>query len=305
MSETKGDHDTAAAAHAPTPASPAETPKTQLADLMAEGSKGGKQPDAAKGAPARDLDAEALRAAEQALAEGARALAAARAQLAHEPPKATPRRGREIALRLLLAANVVAMLVVAMIPGAPEKPSAVTPPAPQAQQHETPKAPSGPRFDDKYLQALVAAERRDYRSAIDLLEQYMADSPRMAAGTKLNVLLTLAHYAGLTGNATAEADYRRRANALGGSHTLPEDLVQEAEAALANGDQASLRRIWARFLLQQRQIPSSLYKHVAQAYLELGDSYRKEADVAAEQERLTQLQKTAEALKQKAAEEKK
>jgi hypothetical protein len=35
-----------------------------------------------------------------------------------------------------------------------------------------------------------------------------------------------------------------------------------------------LRRVWARFLLQQRQVPSSLYKHVAEAYLQLGDSYR-------------------------------
>jgi hypothetical protein len=75
-----------------------------------------------------------------------------------------------------------------------------------------------------------------------------------------------------------------------------------AKAAAANRDQEALRRVWARFLLQQRQIPSWLYQHVAQAYLELGDSYRRDADAAAEQARLRDLQETAARLRAEAME---
>ena len=54
-----------------------------------------------------------------------------------------------------------------------------------------------------------------------------------------------------------------------------------------------MRRIWARFLLQQKQIPSWLYKHVAEAYLQLGDSYRNEANAAAEKQRIAELEALA------------
>ena len=95
-------------------------------------------------------------------------------------------------------------------------------------------------------------------------------------------------------------DYQRRADAIDGSHSLPEDLVAMAKAAAESGDQESLRRVWARFLLQQRQIPSWLYKHVAEAYLQLGDSYRQQANAAEEQARLRELEATAERLREQA-----
>ena len=66
------------------------------------------------------------------------------------------------------------------------------------------------------------------------------------------------------------------------------------------GDQESLRRVWARFLLQQRQIPSWLYQHVAQAYLQLGDSYRKDADAAERQAREQDLEAAAARLRAEA-----
>ena len=67
----------------------------------------------------------------------------------------------------------------------------------------------------------------------------------------------------------------------------------DAAAALQEGDQETLRRVWARFLLQQRQVPSYLYHHVAQAYLELGDSYRQDADAGARAARQKELKDAA------------
>ena len=53
--------------------------------------------------------------------------------------------------------------------------------------------------------------------------------------------------------------------------------------------------------LQQRQVPSSLYKYVAEAYLQLGDSYRSQANAAAEQQRLKELEENAARLRAQAA----
>lgn len=300
MSETNGDHTTADPVHAPDKASAAETPSANLSNLMAEGQKAPARP---KSGP--DLDADALRAAEQALAEGERALAAARAQLGndnHRAPAKPKSRGREIALRLLLAANVLAMLVVAMLPSTGTKTE-----TPEVKHEATPAhtephaAPAAPKSDDKYGQALLAASKNDYAQAITLLEQYLADSPRMVASRKMQALIALEWYSTRVGNMTAAQDYQRRVQALKNSHQLPEDLVEEAKAAAASGDQESLRRIWARFLLQQRQVPSSLYKHVAEAYLQLGDSYRSQANAAAEQQRLKELEENAARLRAQAA----
>ena len=157
-----------------------------------------------------------------------------------------------------------------------------------------------PRNDDRYTQAMVAAADRDYPTAIRLLEQYLVETPRMAPSSQMNVLMALAWYSHRVGNLAAAQDYERRFKALNDSHSLPEDLVAMAQAAAKSGDQESLRRVWARFLLQQRQVPSSLYKHVAEAYLQLGDSYRNQANEAGEQERVRQLEETAMRLREQA-----
>ena len=114
----------------------------------------------------------------------------------------------------------------------------------------------------------------------------------MAPGSQLNVLMMLAHYSQMVGKFDAAREYERRAQGIAQSHSLPEDLVAMAKAAEASGDQQALRRVWARFLLQQRQVPSSLYQHVAEAYLQLGDSYRNQANAAAERQRLRDLEAT-------------
>lgn len=297
MSESKADHDPAATAPMSEAATAPASTAVPLSDLMAADPKA---PAASAKGP--DLDAAALAAAQAAIAEGERALAAARSQLASSAaPVTAPRRGRELALRLLLAANVLAMLAIALLPStttpiAPvgDEPVAKAPATQGTQPANTqPKATPTPRLGDAYGQALLAAGEGDFARAIGLLEDYLTATPRMAPSQKINVLLALEHYSLQIGNATAAQGYRQRVQGMQDSHSLPEDLVAMAQAAAANGDQESLRRVWARFLLQQRQVPTPLYKHVAEAYLQLGDSYRLQANTAAEQQRLQQLQEQA------------
>jgi hypothetical protein len=302
VSETKGDQTTAEPSNQPATASPAPAAATQLSDLMAQGAAAAPKVDAGKGKAGPDLEREALQAAQQAIAEGERALANARAQLAAQAQQEPKRRnGRELALRLLLAANVLAMIVVAALPGAPGGGTQPTTPAshqPTTEPHGT--AAPAPRLDDKYVAAMAAAAANDHQKAISLLEAYLAESPRMAPSSRINVLLALAHYSMRVGNLTAAQEYERKVAALSSSASLPDDLVKMAQAALQGGDQESLRRIWARFLLQQRQVPTSLYKHVAEAYLQLGDSYRNQANEAAERQRLQELEAAAARLRAEA-----
>lgn len=302
MSDDKS-HDSTTAAGAAAPASTGapsaagrEPANEQLAGLMASGAR---SDGAAPAKPAADLEGDALRAAEQALAEGERALAAARVQLHTDRAPVAEGRRREMALRVLLAVNVLAMLVVAMLP-----PAAATVPTAAPEPVAAPPVATDDaavrRFNEPFNNALVAADRGRYPEAIAILERYLADSPRMAPSQQLNVLNMLSHYAGLANDFKKSQEYAQRAAAIGQSHSLPADLVAMAKAAMQNGDQETLRRVWARFLLQQRQIPSWLYKHVAEAYLELGDSYRKQADDAAESARLRELQETAARLREQA-----
>ncbi|MBM3974264.1 MAG: hypothetical protein FJ301_09225 [Planctomycetes bacterium] len=292
---------------ASTPAAPSATATTNataptteaLPNLMAAGA-----------APARglDLDVEALRVAQQAIIDGERVLAAAREQLRlpAEPPTARRRR-RDLAIALMIGVNLVAMIALAMLPPAtvttvttapPKAPlTAPTPTAPVAP----PSDPTVRRFHEPFQQALAAADRADYATAITTLERYLADTPSLQPSQQLNVLNMLSHYASLANDFKKAQDFAQRAAAIGQSHSLPADLVAMAKAAAESGDQETLRRVWARFLLQRRQIPSWLYKHVAEAYLQLGDSYRSQANAASEGERARLLQEAADQLKQQSA----
>jgi len=254
--------------------------------------------------PYGQIEADALRTAEQALADGHRALADARQRLAGEHVREatgrTPRsrRNRELLLRSLLVLNVLAMIGVATIPG-PLTTQVANPPKPSAAPAD-PRT-SEPRFNEPWNQALAAAEKGDFALAVTTLDGYLEQSPRMAPSQQLSVLMALAHYSARQNDFEGAQRYQRRADAIERSHSLPEDLVAMAKAAAADGDQAALRRIWARFLLQQRQVPSWLYKHVAEAWLQLGDSYRLEANAASEEARLRELEETAEALRTQSA----
>ncbi|MCR9244991.1 MAG: hypothetical protein NXI31_08155 [bacterium] len=298
------------------PASEESGTAEPISDLMASGEapaataaeseQGAAAAEAASSSPRPDLDADAMAAAQAAIAEGERALAAARAQLGRDDEgKKRGSKRRELALRLLLAANVLAMVVVMAIPTSPEPVDDPAPHQPEAVAHGPgkpaepgPAVPAGPRLADKYNQALVASEGGNHARAIELLEEYLAESPRMTPSRRVNVYRQIAHYSGAVGNITKAQDYERRAQSLTQSHYLPQDLVATAQAAVANNDQVALRQVWARFLLQQRQIPSSLYQHVAEAYLQLGDSYRQQANDSAEKARLEELQRIDDMLQQ-------
>lgn len=284
----------------------------KLTELMAEpAADAEKQGDA----PAADLEQQALAAAEQALAQGEQALAEAEGELAKQQPKARPQAQparapvqgsrRELVLRALLAVNVVAMVVVALMPGpteqaapAPQTPTATTEPAtPATPEPATPTS----TVNEPWNQALRASERHEWATAVQLLEGYLEDrGETIPSSERLSVLSALSFYASRDKDFDRSRRYTQMAQALEQSHSLPDDLVKEAAAALQAGDQETLRRVWARFLLQQRQVPSYLYHHVAQAYLELGDSYRQDADAGARAARDKELREAAAQLKREA-----
>lgn len=272
--------------------------ENKLSGLMA----GAETPTAKPGKASVDLEADAMRAAEQAVAEGEKALAEANAQLrevaqAQTGAKPKSRFDREFLLRSLLAVNVLAMVVVAMLPS----PTKVEPkPETPVVTDQQPKGPPVRQMSEPVNRALQASENRDFASAVAILEAYLNDNPRMHSAERLSVLTALSLYASRNNDFAKSQKYGQQAQALEQSHSLPEDLVHMAEAAVKNGDQESLRRIWARFLLQQRQIPTWLYQHVAEAYLQLGDSYRKDADRAAELARRKELDEAAARLRSEA-----
>ncbi|MCK5943629.1 MAG: hypothetical protein KAI24_16725 [Planctomycetes bacterium] len=311
MSDDKGDNITDPAEEVATEAQAtpdtnveaADGAENKLDDLMADPAAPA-EPKPKK--PAVDLEAEALRAAEQALKQGEQVLAEANAQLQQPAasPQAKPAAGgrRELALRMLLAVNVLAMVVVAMLPSPADSTPPVGPEVGKTETVSKPK-PQAPTMSEPWNRALRASERRDFASAVAILEAYLDDKPRMAPSERLSVLSALSFYSARDKDFAKSRLYTQKAQALEQSHSLPEDLVKEAAAALETGDQESLRRIWARFLLQQRQIPSWLYQHVAQAYLELGDSYRKDADAAERMARERELEEAAARLRAEAFEQ--
>lgn len=261
----------------------------KLSGLMADAPAA--TPQAAPKKPAVNLAAEAMRAAEAAVAEGEKALSEAQSELQQQPtatvaPQAKSNKRRELALRVLLATNIVAMIVVSMMPSTVDPGGDGVLPAVAEPVKVTVKPIP---MSDPVNRAMQSAQNRDFAGAVGILERYLNGSPLMHSAERLSVLLALSSYAARANDFDKSRKYAQQAQSLEQSHYLPEDLVNMAEAALASGDQESLRRTWARFLLQQRQVPSWLYQHVAQAYLQLGDSYRSDADQAAEAARLVDL----------------
>lgn len=250
---------------------------------------------------APDLDQQALAAAELALAQGQQALAEARSYIERSTVPMRRRPGLELALRVLLAVNLLAMAVVLLLPSPGPVAPAGPQPAPDTNPRNAVPQPAPPSLEDPVLRAFAAADRRDYRDAIRLLEGHLAGSPGLLPAKKANILLALEHYAAQIGDFAKAQEYQRRAEALRTSHSLPEDLLQMALEAERNGDVESMRRQYARLLLQQRQVPSALTRRVAEAYLKLGDSYRLEAEQAAAAARERELEELRAQLRLQAA----
>lgn len=132
--------------------------------------------------------------------------------------------------------------------------------------------------------AVRAAGEGDYARAVVLLEQHLTTTHPMTDVEKRLIYNQLALYLVRDGRMSEAQEYERRSSQLMSRSYLPEDLLASAHKAAESGQLSQMRKAYARFLLQQKQIPPSLRKHIAEAYLRLGDSYRLEADGRGEPE---------------------
>jgi hypothetical protein len=183
------------------------------------------------------------------------------------------------ALRALLIVNLALMGIVLAWPTgkapAEHSPQGAAPTDPFLLPPRTLGGlPSGKHWDA----AVQAAGRGELAQAVQLLEQYLQVAPAITDVERRLVYNQIAYYLAKDGHTAQALEYERRSSQLMSRSHLPEDLLQSAHRAAAEGKVAEMRAAYARFLLQQKQIPPSLRKHVAEAYLRLGDSYRMEAD---------------------------
>jgi hypothetical protein len=274
------------------PAPPASTaPVTPGHDplevIMAKGelpaAKTEKTP--AKPAPP-DLAAAALAAAKLAQPEskptapqpGAGAMLAADVLAA---PNASPR--REWVWRALLVVNFAVLAAVLALPAKAPTSGAAAPPA------EPPRAARNLGFAIKeqafYLRALELAGAGKFDDAIAVLDGYLKANPHLVEVEQRLILHALAMFCVRVGRTDDARRYEAAMDQLRVGAQLPHDLLDLASKAEAEGRGADMRRYYARFLLQQEQIPPSLRARIAQAHLKLGDGYRLEAERGAERER--------------------
>lgn len=230
--------------------------------------------------PPAGYEVESDRAAECAIAGGEQALEDARRFLTLEvSPAAAPapsaRKKSELVLLMLLGVNILAIAIVAMLPlPVGTNSNGVNPVMFEPMELVEPIARP---MSEPFNQALLAAEAGDFSGAVDALEQQLASNPRMHLAERLNVVTTASYYALRNNDFQASLKYAELAQSLQNSQSSQDQLERMAEAAVRSGDQGAMQRTWARFMLQQRQMPSLLYKQIAQAYLQLSDGYAKGA----------------------------
>jgi tetratricopeptide (TPR) repeat protein len=233
--------------------------------------------------PRRDLEGEALAAARAAL-DAVRPPAAA-----DEPALARRAGPREWLLRGLLALNLVLMVAMLFVPGAArpvetggERVAPAEAPAPGHAPFVTPRQDRVSPIPDRelYNAALVQAENGEFEAAVATLERYLAQNPKLPAAVRQLVYLAMSYYLGRAGRMEDADRFEHMARALHARTSLPEDLLASAQRAEQEGRAADMRAAYARFLLLQRTIRPDLRRHVAEAYLKLGDSYRQEAEQA-------------------------
>lgn len=226
--------------------------------------------------PSSDCEVESARAAECAIASGEQALDDTRRFWQQEDSSVTAqdpsaRKKSELVLRILLGVNVLAIAIVAALPlPTGTNSSGANPVMFEPIQLVEPIARP---MSEPFNRALLAAEEGDFSGAVDALEQQLASNPGMRLAERLNVMTTASYYALRNNDFKASLKYAELAQALQSSQSSQDQLERMAEVAVRSGDQEAMRRTWARFMLQQRQMPSLLYEQVAQAYLQLSDGY--------------------------------
>lgn len=267
-----------------------------LESLMAEGKK--PDPAQAKGHGKPDLGAEALAAAQAARAPepGHAATAHHGAAHGHEPPvgkpsTAAPAPRREWVLRALLVLNIALIGVTLGLPMGGSKPQPGSKLQPSGGDHGEPGHGASTRkatfaIDDQtlYLRALELAADGKYDDAIAVLEGFLKANPELAEVEHRLTLQALATFASRAGRPADASRYEAAIDRLRVGAQLPQDLLDLAKQAEADGRGGDMRRYYARFLLMQKQLSPSLRERIAEAYLKLGDGYRVEAEQGAARE---------------------
>jgi hypothetical protein len=224
------------------------------------------------------MDVEPL--PEQAAGSGGKARALLGRLRARQPEveRASPARAHW-ALRALLIVNLALMGIVLALPSGSQPEEHEPEHRDAADPFLLPPRTLGGMPSGKYWDAAVqSAGKGDLAQAVKLLEQYLQVAPAITDVERRLVYNQIAYYLAKDGRTAQALEYERRSSQLMSRSHLPEDLLQSAHRAAAEGKVAEMRAAYARFLLQQKQIPPSLRKHVAEAYLRLGDSYRMEAE---------------------------
>lgn len=242
--------------------------------------------ESAGGVP--DLDADALAAAAAAIARGERALKELPPDVMPNRVGAGGRRKREKILRTVLFINLILMGVMVALPD-PETPeprpdpgSVVTDPPepPPGATNPLPEPPPDTARlpDDLWTRAYLFQSEGKYDEASDALLEYERINPGLKTGARMDLYTTLASFLFKAGRMEEAERYREKMRTLVSGGSLPEDLLRAAQAAWADGRFGEARRYYARFLLQRQQLTTVLRESVAEAYLRIGDSYRKAAD---------------------------
>ena len=297
------------------PAEPATAPPESLEAIMAAGDVPKKgdpnrgdpnRGDTAKGDPAPapevgkpkppDLSANALAAAKAAQEPIAVHQAGGDTPVAPPPSATSPR--REWVWRGALLLNVAVLAAVIALPSQPqvavEAPSAVT-----ARQIKPERriafALSEQTF---YLRALELAGEGKFDDAIAVLDGYLKANPDLVEVEQRLIYHAMAMFAVRVGRADDASRYEAAMDRLRVGAQLPQDLLDLAKVAEAEGRGADMRRHYARFLLQHKQVPPTLQARIAEAYLKLGDGYRVEAEQGAQREAVKKAADDAEAAKQ-------
>lgn len=200
-----------------------------------------------------------------------------------------PSRTRLFVLRGLLALNVLAMAALLLVPTGTSAPKPVVEHEPPPQHgepvakepaHGTTERQRRPAYPDKelYTRALQLGFEGKPIEAVAALEQYLSRNPALPKDQKRNIYLQMQYYNTAAGRTKEAEACLANAQQLLDRSFLPEDLLVAAELAAKNGNGPEMRRNYARFLLLQRSLPAALRERVAEACLQLGDSYRLEAE---------------------------
>lgn len=268
--------------------SEAESISNRLGGLMAGGSDLTDEIDK----PELDCEDETLRIVEAVLADGQQALEVARQHVDQQlsptrTRKSVVRKQPERVLRILLGVNILAMAVVAMLPspvgmdGSGANPVMFEP--------MVLAEPATRQMSEPFNRALLAAENGNYSGAVDALELHLESNPRMHLAEQLSVMTAASYYALRNNDFKSSLKYAQLAQSLQKTQSSEDDLTRMAEAAVKSGDQEAMRRTWASFMMQQRQMPTLLYQQVARAYLQLSDGYSSESVDGTEAARIEEI----------------